>query len=44
MKELLPILIVLACPLMMILLMRAMHGGLNDHTRHMGCGGLDRSG
>lgn len=36
MKEFLPILIVLACPLMMMFMMRGMHGGANNQTGYMG--------
>ena len=32
MRNLLPLLIILACPLMMIFMMRGMHGG-NDHDQ-----------
>ena len=33
---LVPFAVVLACPLMMIVMMRGMHGGSEDHTGH-GC-------
>lgn len=35
MKELLPLLLVLACPLIMIIMMRGMHDGSDAHTDHM---------
>jgi hypothetical protein len=35
MKDLLPVLIVLACPLMMIFMMREMHGGSSNQTGHV---------
>ena len=34
MRNLLPLLIILACPLMMIFMMRGMHGGVNDDQQH----------
>lgn len=45
MRSLIPLLLVLACPLMMIFMMRGMHGGHGDneqqthmHERHNGTG------
>ena len=34
MRTLIPLLIVLACPLMMIFMMRGMHGGDSDDQQH----------
>lgn len=32
MKEILPFLLILACPLLMLFMMRGMHGGSHDHA------------